>query len=56
MVRVYGDTAIVSGRGRNTGTFRGDPISADEWVTEIYRKVNGHWLCVLTHLTPVKVS
>jgi ketosteroid isomerase-like protein len=54
MVRVYGDTAIVSGRGQNTGTFRGDAISADEWETDIYHKIDGRWLCVLTHLTPVK--
>lgn len=52
-VRVYGDVAIVTARGRNTGQFRGKPISADEWVTDVYRKIDGRWLCVLTHLTPV---
>lgn len=52
-VRVYGDTAVVTSRGRNTGTFRGAPISADEWVTDIYLKVCGQWQCTLTHLTPV---
>ena len=51
--RVYGDVAVVTARGRNTGHFRGQPISADEWVTDVYRKVDGRWLCVLTHLTPV---
>jgi ketosteroid isomerase-like protein len=52
-VRVYGDVAVVTARGRNTGHFRGQPISAEEWVTDVYRKVNGRWLCVLTQLTPV---
>ena len=52
-VRVYGDVAVVTARGRNTGHFRGQQISADEWVTDVYRKVDGRWLCVLTHLTPV---
>ena len=52
-VKVYGDVAVVTGRCRNTGHFRGQPISADEWVTDVYRKVDGRWLCVLTHLTPV---
>lgn len=52
-VRVYGETAVVTSRGRNTGTFRGAPISADEWVTDIYLKVCGRWRCTLTHLTPV---
>lgn len=51
--RVYGDTAVVTSRGRNTGMFRGVAISADEWVTDIYQRVSGRWLCTLTHLTPV---
>ena len=52
-VKVYGDVAVVTARGRNTGHFRGQRISADEWVTDVYRKVDGRWRCVLTHLTPV---
>ena len=52
-VRVYGDIAVVTGRGRNTGRFRGERISADEWITDVYQRVDGRWLCVLTHLTPV---
>ena len=52
-VKVYGDVAVVTARGQNTGHFRGQPISADEWVTDVYRKIDGRWLCVLTHLTPV---
>ena len=52
-VKVYGDIAVVTARGRNTGTFRAQRISADEWVTDIYRRIDGRWLCVLTHLTPV---
>jgi ketosteroid isomerase-like protein len=55
-VRAYGDIAVVTARGRNTGTFKGRRISADEWVTDIYRRVDGRWLCVLTHLTPVSAQ
>lgn len=51
-VKVYGDTALVTGRGTNTGLFRGDPIAADEWITDVYRRCDGRWRCVLTHLTP----
>jgi ketosteroid isomerase-like protein len=51
-VKVYGDIAVVTGRGRNTGVFKGQRISADEWITDVYRRVDGRWLCVLTHLTP----
>lgn len=51
-IRVHGNVAIVTGRGRNTGMFKGDPISADEWVTDVYVKTGDRWLCVLTQLTP----
>jgi len=53
-VKVYNEVAIVTGRGKNTGFFKGQPIQADEWVTDIFRKENDKWICVLTHLTPVK--
>lgn len=49
---VYGDVALVTGRGQNTGAFKGQPIAADEWITDVYRRVDGRWLCALTHLTP----
>lgn len=52
--KIYGDIAVVTGRGQNTGMFRGEPIAADEWITDIYRRIDGRWLCVLTHLTPAK--
>jgi len=53
-VEVYGDVAVLTGRGTNTGRFLGKPISADEWVTDVYRRVDGRWVCVLTHLTPAQ--
>ncbi|EHK52268.1 nuclear transport factor 2 family protein [Allomesorhizobium alhagi] len=52
-VKVYGDVAVVTGRGQNTGTFRGDPMRADEWITDVYTKTASGWLCAMTHLTPV---
>ena len=53
-VKVYGDIALVTSRGQNTGTWQGQPLEADEWITDVYKKENDKWLCVLTHLTPVK--
>jgi hypothetical protein len=47
-----GDFATVTGRGQNTGTFQGAPISADEWITDVYCRQEGTWRCMLTHLTP----
>ena len=53
-VKLYDNIALVTGRGQNTGTWQGQPLEADEWITDIYKKENDQWLCVLTHLTPVK--
>ena len=53
-VKVYGDIALVTGRGQNTGSWQGQLLEADEWITDVYKKENDKWLCVLTHLTPVK--
>lgn len=53
-VKVYGDVALITGRGQNKGTWQGQPMEADEWITDVYKNEGGKWLCVLTHLTPVK--
>lgn len=50
---VCGDMAWITGRGQNTGTFQGAPLEADEYVTDVYQRIDGTWRCVLTHLTPV---
>ena len=52
-VKIYDNIALVTGRGQNTGFFNGQPIKADEWVTDIYKSENNRWVCVMTHLTPV---
>lgn len=31
-VKVYGDIALVTGRGQNTGIWQGQPLEADEWI------------------------
>jgi ketosteroid isomerase-like protein len=53
-VKIYGEIALVTGRGHNTGTWQGQPMEADEWITDVYKRENNKWLCILTHLTPVK--
>ena len=49
---VLGDVAWITGRGQNTGSFLGTPMSADEYVTDIYHRIGGEWRCAVTHLTP----
>ena len=53
-VKMYGDIALVTGRGQNTGTWQGQSMEADEWITDVYKMENDQLLCVLTHSTPVK--
>lgn len=53
-VKLYGDIALVTGRGQNIGTWQGRKMEADEWITDVYKREYDRWLCVLTHLTPVK--
>ena len=37
-VKVYGDIALVTGRGHNTGTWNGQPFAAEVWITVVYKK------------------
>jgi len=51
--KLYGNVAVVTGRGQNTGTFQGEPIKGDEWVTDVFIRTDEGWRCVITHLSPV---
>jgi ketosteroid isomerase-like protein len=50
-IRVYGDTALFTGRVTNTAHYRGRRFDADEWTTDVFVNRNGRWLCVLSHVT-----
>lgn len=52
-VRTYGDTAIVTARMTNTAHYEGRRFDADEWVTDVFVRRNGRWLCVLSQITGV---
>ncbi|MFJ8591789.1 nuclear transport factor 2 family protein [Streptomyces sp. NPDC093598] len=51
-VRLYGDTAVVTGRVTNTAHYQGERHDADEWTTDVFVRRQGRWLCVLSHITP----
>ena len=53
-VKLYGDTGIVISRGTSAGTYNGENFSLYEWSTSVFIKSNGHWLCVVTMLTPAR--
>ena len=50
-VRVYGDSAVVTGLTRTKGKFMGQEFSTQERATDVFVKHDGRWRCVLTHLT-----
>jgi ketosteroid isomerase-like protein len=50
-VRVYGDSAVVTGLTRTKGKFMGQEFSTQERATDVFVKRDDRWQCVLTHLT-----
>lgn len=50
-VRVYGDTAVVLGRGVSGGRYRGQPFREVERVSCVFVRQDRQWRCVLTHLS-----
>lgn len=51
-VKIYGDSAVVIGKGISAGTFNGATFSLYEWSTNFFLLKNNSWICVLTMLTP----
>jgi ketosteroid isomerase-like protein len=52
-VRVYGDTAVVTGRGLYKGKYKGGDISSDERWSDVFVKKNGRWQCVASQSTGI---
>lgn len=50
-IRVYGETAVFTGRVTNTAHYKGQRFDADEWSTDVFVNRNGRWRCVLSHVT-----
>jgi ketosteroid isomerase-like protein len=46
------DVVIVIARGTNNGQYKGQQFTADEWITDVFKRCDGRWQCLLTHLTP----
>ncbi|MFJ1593535.1 nuclear transport factor 2 family protein [Kitasatospora albolonga] len=51
-IRVHRDTAVVTARITNTAHYGGRRFDADEWTTDVFVRRDGHWRCVLSHITP----
>lgn len=53
-IRVYGDTAIVTGRSTQKGAENGKDYSGDYRFTRVYVKQNGRWLTVALQTTLIQ--
>ena len=49
-IRVYGETAIFTARQTNTAHYAGKQFDADEWISDVFVRRDGRWLCVLSHI------
>ena len=55
-VRVYGDTALLSGHTRMTGRYAGKPFSSHYRYIDIYLRVGGQWKVCSVQTTRVAES
>jgi ketosteroid isomerase-like protein len=52
-VRVYGDTAVVTGKSTAKGTIGGHELKGPVMFTRVYVKKNGKWQSVAFQQTPI---
>ena len=52
-LRVYGDTALLSGRTRMSGRYQGQPFSTHYRYIDIYVKRGGAWKIVSVQISPL---
>jgi ketosteroid isomerase-like protein len=50
-VRVYGDTAVITGRQTEVATMSGKDASDQFRITDVWLKRNGQWGCIASHLS-----
>lgn len=53
-VRVYGNTAVVTGRSVQKGMENGKDYSGPYWFTRVYVKRGGHWITVALQTTLIQ--
>ena len=52
-VRVYGNTAVETGRSTMNGQDKGKAVPRDNRFTRVWVKQQGHWQLVLNHYSPL---
>ena len=52
-VRVYGDTAVVTGRFTGRGRYKGEAFSTRQRFTSVWIKRQGRWQAITEHATEI---
>ncbi len=52
IVKIYGNTGVVTSRGTSAGKYKGKRFELYEWSTSICIRQESKWKCVHTMLTP----
>jgi ketosteroid isomerase-like protein len=55
-VRLYGDTALLSGRSHMTGSYEGQPFTSNYRYIDIYVRKGGVWKIVSVQITALPAS
>jgi ketosteroid isomerase-like protein len=55
-VRLYGDTALLSGRTRMTGRYQGKPFASHYRYIDVYVRQGGAWKIVSVQISPIPES
>jgi uncharacterized protein (TIGR02246 family) len=53
-IRVYGNSAVVTGRAVQTGAENGKDYSGDYWFTRVYVNQGGRWITVALQTTLIQ--
>jgi ketosteroid isomerase-like protein len=53
-IRVYGNSAVVTGRAAQKGAENGKDYSGDYWFTRVYVNQGGRWITVALQTTLIK--
>ena len=51
-----GDTVLVTARKASSGRWDGVEYTADEWISDVYVRAEGGWLCALSQKTAANTT
>lgn len=53
VIRIFGDTAVVVGRGTPRGEWNGEKFEEKEVFSDTFTRVGGKWRCVMSHSSAI---